>query len=95
MPIQLKSTPLTLAMDTESESTQMVSQGKAKFFVELKEARFKNKNISHGCESMIKIDGFKMIVCQMKFGQLHDDIIKEVTVDDLFPQLVINRKMSR
>jgi hypothetical protein len=44
---------------------------------------------------MIKIDGYRLVLCQMKFGQLNDDIIKETNIDELFPQLIINRKASR
>lgn len=31
----------------------------------------------------------------MKFGQLNDDVLKEIVVDELYPQLVLNRRNSR
>lgn len=44
--------------------------------MELKEAKIKGRSIVHGCDSVIKIEGYKMVVCQMRFGQLNDDVIK-------------------
>lgn len=95
MPIQLKSAPITLAPETESEATHLAESGKGKFFIELKEARIKGRSIAHGCESLIKFEGLRLILCQMKFGQLNDDVLKEITVDELYPQLVPNRRASR
>ena len=95
MPIQLKSAPIALAAETEHEATHLAETGKGKFFIELKEARIKGRSITHGCEGLIKFDGMRLILCQMKFGQLNDDVLKEIAVDELYPQLVLSRRASR
>jgi hypothetical protein len=95
MPIQLKSAPISLAPETEKEATHFVEQARGKFFIELKEARIKGRNIAHGCESLLKVEGCRLVLSQMKFGQLNDDVLKDSPIDELYPQLVLNRRLSR
>lgn len=95
MPIVLKTNTISLSSETENEVNQLLNMGKAKFFIELKDLRIKGKNNTHGSESMIRIDGNKLIICQMKFGHLNDEILKEQIISEDYPQIVLNRKMHR
>lgn len=95
MPIMLKTNPICLSAETEAEATELLNFGRAKFFIDIKEGKLKHRYVPNNSEGLIKIEGDKITICHIKFGQLSDEVMKESVFDENYPQFLTGRKNSK
>jgi hypothetical protein len=48
--------------------------------------------VAPGSEAMIQVEGGQLTVLETKFGQINDQVLKVVEMDEHYPQITLNRK---
>lgn len=69
----------------------MLTNGKAKFYSEMRSGRVKGRNVYPGMQVILKIQGHTLSIGQIKYSQSKDDVMKEIIINDDFPQLKVSR----
>jgi hypothetical protein len=95
MPILLKSQPVLLASQTETEANSMVESGKGKILVQLKEDKIVSSANKGGSEAILQIDNGTLSLIVLKVGQGKDEVITSIEINEEYPRVKLNRKCPR
>ena len=71
----------------------MHHNGKGRFTVDLRQGRIKGRNVYPGMQIALKVENGAFGVCLVRHGS--EEVLKEVGIDDMFPQLTPCRPRAR